>query len=68
MEATYIMFIILYMFLQRVGEIFTNSSLFAAWGGGICQRSRRNAGGQVAFNSVFNWSRVAPILWTKLKE
>ena len=29
------MFIILYMFLKRVGEIFTNSSLFAAWGGGI---------------------------------
>ena len=23
------------MFLQRVGEIFTNSSLFAAWDGGI---------------------------------
>ena len=23
------------MFSQRVGEIFTNSSLFAAWGGGI---------------------------------
>ena len=35
MEATYIMFFILYMFLQRVGEMFRNSSLFAAWGGGI---------------------------------
>lgn len=42
MEATYIMFIILYMFLQRVGEIFTNSSLFAAWGGGIVPEEQEN--------------------------